>query len=250
MLTEERQQIILEQLKIHNIVKLHDLIPLTSASESTLRRDLQDLENCHKLLRIHGGAQNVISLHEEPALSQKAAVHINEKKMIGQTAAGLVRNDEVIFLDSGTTIQFMIPYLIEHKDLLVITNSVDNASMLADYNINTFLPGGQLKFSTKALVGANIIQSLEGYHFDRAFLGTNGFSIDAGYTTPDPEEAAVKTLAIAQSNQSYVLSDSSKFAQVSFSRFATLKEVPLITNKLSEKENSILSKYTKVTEAI
>lgn len=250
MLTEERQQIILEQLKLHNIVKLHDLIPLTGASESTLRRDLQDLENCHKLLRIHGGAQNVISLHEEPALSQKAAVHINEKKLIGQTAANLVSNHEVIFLDSGTTIQFMIPYLIEHTDLLVITNSVDNASMLADYNVNTFLPGGKLKSSTKALVGANIIQTLENYHFDRAFLGTNGFSIDAGYTTPDPEEAVIKSLAIAQSNQAYVLSDNSKFSQVSFSRFATLDEVPLITNKLSEREMSLIGKYTKVTEAI
>ena len=250
MLTEERQQIILEQLKIHNIVKLHDLIPLTGASESTLRRDLQDLENCHKLLRIHGGAQNVISLHEEPALSQKAAVHINEKKMIGQMAAGLVRNHEVIFLDSGTTIQFMIPYLIEHNDLLVITNSVDNASMLADYKINTFLPGGKLKSSTKALVGANMIRTLEDYHFDRAFLGTNGFAVDAGYTTPDPEEAAIKSLAIAQANQAYVLSDSSKFSQVSFSRFATLEELPLITNKLSEKETSLLSKYTKIMEAI
>ena len=250
VLTEERQQIILEQLKIHNIVKLHDLIPLTGASESTLRRDLQDLENCHKLLRIHGGAQNVISLHEEPALSQKAAVHINEKKLIGQTAASLVRNHEVIFLDSGTTIQFMIPYLIEHNDLLVITNSVDNASMLADYNVNTFLPGGKLKSSTKALIGANIIQTLEKYHFDRAFLGTNGFSIDAGYTTPDPEEAAIKSLAIAQSNQSYVLSDSSKFSQVSFSRFATLDEVPLITSRLSEKEANALKKFTKITEAI
>ena len=249
VLTEERQQIILEQLKIHNIVKLHDLIPLTGASESTLRRDLQDLENCHKLLRIHGGAQNVISLHEEPALSQKAAVHINEKKMIGQTAASLVQNNEVIFLDSGTTIQFKIPYLIEHTDLLVITNSVDNASMLADYKVNTFIPGGKLKSSTKALVGSTIIQTLENYHFDHAFIGTNGFDTEAGYTTPDPEEAAIKRLAIARSNQSFVLSDSSKFSQVSFSRFATLDEVPLITNKLSEKEFSLLNKYTKIMEA-
>jgi Transcriptional regulators of sugar metabolism len=95
-----------------------------------------------------------------------------------------------------------------------------------------------------------MIRTLEDYHFDRAFLGTNGFSVDAGYTTPDPEEAAIKSLAIAQANQAYVLSDSSKFSQVSFSRFAALQELPLITNKLSEKETSLLSKYTKIMEAI
>jgi Transcriptional regulators of sugar metabolism len=82
MLTEERQQIILNQLKIHNIVKLHDLIPLTGASASTLRRDLQDLEDCHKLLRIHGGAQNVISLHDEPALSQKSDYPHRQQKRV------------------------------------------------------------------------------------------------------------------------------------------------------------------------
>lgn len=53
-------------------------------------------------------------------------------------------------MDAGSTIQFMIPYLIEHKELLVVTNSVDNASMLADYEIDTFIPGGRLKSSTKA----------------------------------------------------------------------------------------------------
>ncbi len=248
VLTEERQQIILEQLKLHNIVKLHDLIPLTEASESTLRRDLQDLENCHKLLRIHGGAQNVISLHEEPAISQKATVHLDEKKAIGRVAAGQVRNQEVIFLDSGSTIQFMIPYLIENKNLLVITNSVDNASMLADYNIETFLPGGKLKSSTKALIGSTMVQTLETYHFDKCFLGTNGFSIDSGYTTPDPEESAIKKLAIKQSNQTFILSDNSKYCQVSFSKFADLKDATLITNELPVKESGLLNKKTKVME--
>ncbi len=248
VLTEERHQIILEQLKVHNIVKLHDLIPLTGASESTLRRDLQDLENCHKLLRIHGGAQNVISLHEEPALSQKASIHLDEKKAIGRVAASQVRNQEVIFLDSGSTIQFMIPYLIEHKNLLVITNSVDNASMLADYDIETFLPGGKLKSSTKALVGSTMVQTLETYHFDKCFLGTNGFSIESGYTTPDPEESSIKQLAIKQSNQTFILSDSSKYCQVSFSKFADLKDATLITNELPVKESVLLNKETKVME--
>ncbi|WP_235805125.1 DeoR/GlpR family DNA-binding transcription regulator [Companilactobacillus tucceti] len=248
VLTEERQQIILQQLKIHNIVKLHDLIPLTGASASTLRRDLKDLESCHKLLRIHGGAQNVISLHEEPALSQKATVNLDGKKAIGKAAANLVQNNEVIFLDSGTTIQFMIPYLIEHKDLLVVTNSVDNASMLADYNIDTFLPGGRLKSATKALVGSTMIQTLETYHFDKAFIGANGFSIDSGFTTPDPEESAIKNLAITQSNLAFVLSDSSKYCQVSFSKFADIKDVTLITSGLTDKELELLNKKTRIME--
>ncbi|KRK80601.1 DeoR family transcriptional regulator [Companilactobacillus nodensis DSM 19682 = JCM 14932 = NBRC 107160] len=190
----------------------------------------------------------MISLHEEPALSQKASIHLDEKKAIGRVAASQVRNQEVIFLDSGSTIQFMIPYLIEHKNLLVITNSVDNASMLADYDIETFLPGGKLKSSTKALVGSTMVQTLETYHFDKCFLGTNGFSIESGYTTPDPEESSIKQLAIKQSNQTFILSDSSKYCQVSFSKFADLKDATLITNELPVKESVLLNKETKVME--
>ncbi len=248
MLTEERHQIILKQLQLHNIVKLQDLIPLTGASESTLRRDLQDLEECHKLLRIYGGAQSIVSFHDEPELSQKVSANTDAKDQIGQYASNLVKNNQVVFLDAGTTVQAVIPYLSEKSNLLVITNSVVNASTLADYQIETFVPGGSLKASTKALVGSTMTKTLENYHFDIAFIGTNGFSVQAGYTTPDPEEAATKEIAIQNSIEKYILADSSKCGQVSFSRFANLKEVELITNELPSKSLESLQQHTNVME--
>ncbi|MQS51743.1 DeoR/GlpR family DNA-binding transcription regulator [Companilactobacillus mishanensis] len=248
MLTEERHQIILKQLQMHNIVKLQDLIPLTGASESTLRRDLQDLENCHKLLRIYGGAQNIISFHDEPALSQKVTANTDDKDKIGKAAAALVNDNEVIFLDAGTTVQTIIPYLSDLNNLLVVTNSVDSASILADYQIETFIPGGKLKSSTKAIVGSTMTSSLENYHFDKAFIGTNGFSIQAGFTTPDPEEASTKEITIKNSNKAYVLADASKCGQVSFNRFAPLRDAELLTNELPSKSLELLSRQTKVTE--
>ncbi|WP_125708569.1 DeoR/GlpR family DNA-binding transcription regulator [Companilactobacillus zhongbaensis] len=249
MLTEERHQIILQQLQLHNIVKLQDLIPLTGASESTLRRDLQDLEECHKLLRIYGGAQSIVSLHDEPAQSQKISTHPDEKAQIGRFAGELVQSNEIIFLDAGTTVQALIPYLAKASNLLVVTNSVDNASTLADYQVETFVPGGRLKASTKALVGSNMTKALANYHFDKAFIGTNGFSIKAGYTTPDPEESATKEIALQNSHEQFILADSSKCGQVSFSRFANLSEATLITNELPSKTLDKIKQYTKVLEA-
>lgn len=248
MLTEERHQIILKQLQLHNIVKLQDLIPLTGASESTLRRDLQDLEECHKLLRIYGGAQSIVSFHDEPALSQKVSANTDEKNMLGKAAADLVKSNEVIFLDAGTTVQAIIPYLSKYSDLLVITNSVVNASTLADYQIETFVPGGRLKSSTKAIVGSSMTKTLENYHFDKCFIGTNGFTVKDGYTTPDPEEAATKEIALENSVEKFILADSSKCGQVSFNRFASLNEASLITNELPEKSLELIKKYTKVME--
>lgn len=248
MLTEERHQIILKQLQLHNIVKLQDLIPLTGASESTLRRDLQDLEECHKLLRIYGGAQSIVSFHEEPALSQKITANTDQKNLIGKAASDFVQNDQVIFLDAGTTVQAIIPYLAKLTNLLVITNSVVNASTLADYQIETFVPGGKLKPSTKALIGSSMTSTLENYHFDVAFIGTNGFALDSGYTTPDPEEAATKKIALNNSIEKYIVADSSKCGQVSFSRFADLGDAQLITNELSEKSFDKLKKHTNIVE--
>lgn len=248
MLTEERHQIILKQLQLHNIVKLQDLIPLAGASESTLRRDLQDLEECHKLQRIYGGAQNILSYHDEPALSQKISTNTDEKDSIARYAGDLVQNNEVIFLDAGTSVQAIIPYLSKATDLLVVTNSVVNASILADYQIETFVPGGTLKASTKALVGSTTTKTLTAFHFDKAFLGTNGFSVKAGYTTPDPEEADTKKIALSNSNESYILADGSKLEQVSFTRFANLDEATLITNELPVKSLELLKTHTKVME--
>ncbi|AKP66500.1 DeoR/GlpR family DNA-binding transcription regulator [Companilactobacillus ginsenosidimutans] len=248
MLTEERHQIILKQLKLHNIVKLQDLIPLTGASESTLRRDLQDLEECHKLLRIYGGAQSVVSFHDEPALSQKATSNTDQKDQIGRIAGELVKDNQVVFLDAGTTVQAVIPYLAKLSNLLVITNSVVNASTLSDYSIETFVPGGRLKSSTKALVGSTMTNALESYHFDIAFIGTNGFSAKSGYTTPDPEEASTKEIAIQNSVKKYILADSSKCGQVSFARFANLSAANLITNELPGKSADLIKKYTNLTE--
>lgn len=249
MLTEERHQIILQQLQIHNIVKLQDLIPLTGASESTLRRDLQDLEECHKLLRIYGGAQSIVSFHDEPALSQKVAANPEEKAQIGKIAGELVQNNEVIFLDAGTTVQAIIPYLAKFSNLLVITNSVVNASTLADYQIETFVPGGRLKASTKAIVGSTMTKTLENYHFDKAFVGTNGFSTQAGYTTPDPEEASTKEIALNNSIEKFIVADSSKCGQISFNKFADLKEATLITDELPAKSYDLIKKYTTIMEA-
>ncbi|MCH4008341.1 DeoR/GlpR family DNA-binding transcription regulator [Companilactobacillus sp.] len=248
MLTEERHQIILKQLQLHNIVKLQDLIPLTGASESTLRRDLQDLEECHKLLRIYGGAQSIVSFHDEPALSQKITANPDAKARLGKVAGEFVKDNEVIFLDAGTTVQTVIPYLAKLTNILVVTNSVVNASTLADYQIETFVPGGRLKSSTKAIVGSSMTKTLENYHFDKAFIGTNGFSVKAGFTTPDPEEASTKEIALQNSVEKFILADSSKCGQISFSRFANLNEATLITNELPVKSLELLNKYTKVME--
>ncbi|GKQ42769.1 DeoR family transcriptional regulator [Companilactobacillus sp. RD055328] len=234
MLTEQRYQYILNSLKKDGIVKLQSLINGTGASESTLRRDLQELEDDHQLQRIHGGAKRIISANEERTVFERSNLNHVEKNSIAKLATTLIEDGDVIFLDSGTSTKEVIQYLTAFKNILVVTNSIDNASLLADYQIKTYLPSGILKHSTKALVGAPLVESLEKYRFDIALLGTNGFSLEAGFTTPDPEEATVKSLAIKNAKKSFVLADKEKFNQDAFCQFATFEDSTLITNNVDK----------------
>ena len=108
------------------------------------------------------------------------------------------------------------------------------------------MTGGYVKGKTGALVGAQTIESIQNYRFDKCFLGANGFDIEFGYTTPDPEEAAVKYQAGLLSKDTYVVADCTKYKQVSFSRIGELKSAILITDTLKQEDIQLLGENTTV----
>ncbi|WP_459726120.1 DeoR/GlpR family DNA-binding transcription regulator [Ligilactobacillus animalis] len=232
MLAEERQQHILQMLKENNIVKLQEIREQTNCSESSARRDLQLLEEKGLLVRVHGGAKIKHSLQRELDMSGKASKNTTQKETIAKAAAKLVEAEDVIYLDAGTTTLAMIPYL-NKPELTVVTNGVMHASLLADQNVRTILVGGELKNTTKAIIGVKAISSLTQFRFNKAFLGINGIHPRYGFTTPDPDEAAVKTAALEQSEECFVLADPSKFDNVSFVKVAELSQATIITSSLS-----------------
>ncbi|WP_204122448.1 DeoR/GlpR family DNA-binding transcription regulator [Lacticaseibacillus mingshuiensis] len=231
MLTEERQRYILDLLQRQPIVKSQDLIQALGASESTIRRDLAELEAAGQLRRVHGGAERVAASAPEPSVQEKATQALAEKQAIAKAAAGLVTAHSTVFLDAGTTTAQLIP-LLAGKDVTVVTTGVDNASALADYHITAIMLGGRIKSATKAAVGAATVIALESMHFDFAFIGANGIHPKYGITTPDEEEAHVKQTALEQARSAYVLADPTKFGQVSFAKIAKLTRVTILTTPL------------------
>lgn len=246
MLTKQRHQLILQRLSEQKVVKLKELVDLTDSSESTIRRDLTDLEAEGYLARVHGGATLIATPEEEPTFEEKRDRFVNEKVAIARKAATFIEDGMSIYLDAGTTTQAMVPFL-EGKNIVVVTNSLPIANELFDLDIKTFVIGGELKRSTQALVGYNARESMMNYRVDLAFLGMNGIDLDAGYTTPDPEEALVKKTAIEMAQTSYVLADASKIGKRTFSRVATLDAAQLITS--SDASMSSIQTITKVVNA-
>lgn len=247
MLTEERHQVIKKLLKSDGIVKLHEIVEATGASESTVRRDLSQLEEVGELVRVHGGAKRIFSVDYEPSVKEKSEQHRSEKERIGKYAASLVKANDFIYIDAGTTTLSMLPF-IETESVTVVTNGLEIATYLTDFDIETILIGGYIKPRTRAMIGSDAINQLRQYQFSKAFMGTNGIDSQYGFTTPDREEANVKQTAINQTNQVYMLSDSSKFDKVSFCKIMELDDATIITNTLSDSQRKKFTKLTKLKE--
>lgn len=244
MLTPERHQMILSLLKEKGNVSIHELVDLTGASESTLRRDLNELEEMNLLRRVHGGASLVHPKLEEPTMLEKSGWREREKRAIAKYAASLIAERDSIFIDAGTTTSHMIPY-IPYENIIVVTNGVNIAIDLLKRNIRTILLGGNLKAGTLALIGRDAILTLKQYRFDKCFLGMNGVDKKHGLTTPDPDEAYIKQLALEFSDEKYILCDAGKFSEVTFAKVADLSQAQIITDDGLEEE--VQQEYNELT---
>ncbi len=246
ILKSERKQMIVETIKERQFVKLEDLVILLHSSESTVRRDLDELEMAGKLRRVHGGAESLPNLQEEESIVQKSVKNVQEKRQIAQKAASLVEDGDVLFLDAGTTTELMIDYLVA-ADLTVVTNSVHHAVKLVDKGFYTIIIGGKVKKSTDASIGAVALEQIRQLHFTKAFLGMNG--VDShDYTTPDIEEGAIKRTVLNNASQAYVLVDSSKFGPISFTKVAEIERAHLICCRTESNLLATIKKKTRVIE--
>lgn len=231
MLANERKKNITDYLKNRKRATIEELLPVIEGSISTLRRDLNELEKEKILRRVHGGAELLQDLTEELSVFEKTSKNIQEKEKISAKALLKIKDGDIIFLDAGTTTGILAD-LINHsqKYLTVVTNSVTHLSKLTDEKLIVYLLGGRVKKVTDAIVGSQTLAQLSNYQFNLAFIGANAIDEIHGAMTPDHEEAAVKSLAIKQSQKSYVLADSSKNGQMSFIKFAQPDEFELLTD--------------------
>lgn len=237
MLTEERHSIILETIKQQHSVKLSDLCVILDASESTVRRDLNQLAERGLITKVHGGAIEVNEnfLRFEHNVEEKSALFVDEKTAVAQYAANLISDGDFVYIDAGTTTEKMIEF-IQAKNVTFVTNSFINAKKLAQRGFRVYIPAGEIKPTTEAIIGAECVISIQRYNFSKCFMGVNGISVYAGFTTPDNNEAVVKGAVINRSKEVFVLADHSKFDKVTSVRFAELSRAQIITDRLTDKK--------------
>ncbi|MFV0529635.1 MAG: DeoR/GlpR family DNA-binding transcription regulator [Lachnospiraceae bacterium] len=246
MLTEERYQEILLELEEKGLVTVQELTQRLDASESTIRRDLTELEHRGKLSKIHGGAKSLDVQFSTMDVEMAVRNDLNqsEKMIIGKYAANLIQPNDFVFIDAGSTTEKLVEAIQETR-CTYVTNSMMHGKRLADKGCKVYILGGEVKERTEAIVGEEAVSSLGKYNFTIGFWGTNAVTGTHGFTTPDVSEASVKQKAMKQTKQCYVLCDASKFNQVSPVQFAEFQDAIIITDKLTDES---YRKYKNILE--
>lgn len=232
MLAEERLSKITQLVNEQGSAAAQELMEYLNVSESTIRRDLNALDAAGEIIKVHGGAMSVNTSFKmrDDEISERRITNIAEKKLIAKYAAGLIKKDDFVYIDAGTTTEFIIDYITE-KNAVYVTNAVNHACRLSHMGCEVYLAGGRLKSATEAIVGAQTLEMLANYNFTLGFWGTNGIHRKTGFTTPDREEAGVKRISFINCKKRYVVADSSKFDSISPVGFADFDDAFIITEK-------------------
>lgn len=246
MLSEERYEKIIEYVDASGTSTIKELSKLTGSSESTVRRDIQSLVDSGRLLKIYGGAKSVKRkvYTEELDMLKRHNLYWKEKEAIGQYAASLIKPDDFVFIDAGTTTEAIIEYLTE-KNATYITNGLFNAQLLLAKGFPTHVVGGIIRPRTEAIVGEEAIRQILDCNFSISFFGTNGITVENGFTTPNLVEAAFKHEALKKSLKAYIVADPSKFGKIYPKTFGKIDEAEIITTELPE---TIYETKTRIKE--
>jgi DeoR/GlpR family transcriptional regulator of sugar metabolism len=224
MLTSLRKQHILNVLKRDGQIVAKTLSQELGLSEDTIRRDLRDMAHEGLLQRVHGGA-----LPASPAVANFAGregIRIDSKAAIGLTAAHLIKNGQVVFLDGGTTAVQVARHLPLNLHATIVTHSARIAIELVDYaDIEVILIGGRLFKHSIVSVGAAAIEAIQRIRADMYFMGVTGIHPQAGLSTGDLEEAHIKYALCKQAAETIVLASQEKLGAASQYVIAPLSDV-------------------------
>ncbi|RGZ01559.1 DeoR/GlpR family DNA-binding transcription regulator [Clostridium sp. AM58-1XD] len=237
MLATDRLDAILKMVNAKGSVMVQEIIEQLEISESTVRRDLNMLDKKGLLIKVHGGAVSLVDSKSSVDSNVLVREDINreDKLAIAKHAASLIEPGDFIYLDAGTSTGFMIDFITE-KNTTFITNAFMHAKRLVSKGFKVYLPGGELKAVTEALIGAKTTEDLQRYRFTKGFFGTNGIDLEYGFTTPDIREGKVKECAIRHCERAYILADTTKFSKISPVKFADYDAASIIVNrKVDEK---------------
>lgn len=231
MLKKERQAYILHQVNLHNKVLSSSLCTEINVSEDTIRRDLLELAEEGKVIKVHGGALshsfNDVSFPTNGVYSQ------NKKQVIARKAVSLIHNGMFVLTSGGTTIIEMARSLPPQLKATFISGSIPAILEYMHHpNIEVILIGDKISKNSKITVGSEAIAKIKQVKADICFLGTNAIDAEHGITDNDWEVVQLKKAMIESSKLVVCLSIAEKINSVQPIKVCGLEDIDMLITEL------------------
>ena len=242
LFVEERKAKILELLSEHEKVTVAELCKLFNVSGGTIRSDLNDLDVSGRLIKTHGGAIRRTKAAFEPKTGEREVDELAAKQSIAREALKLIEDGDVILLDAGTTVFELAKILGSRRSLTIVTNDTHTADFLEKMpGMSVVLIGGLLRQNFHCVVGTLGTDLLSKITVDTAFMGTNSFSVQKGATSPDIQQAEIRSKMIECARRVVLLCDHTKVGKTSFAQSVPTDRIDvLITDHMSNEEKAEL----------
>jgi DeoR family transcriptional regulator, aga operon transcriptional repressor len=215
--TSNRRERIVALLREQGSVQIPALAQRFRVSTQTLRKDLNFLDIKGICTRSSGGAilRRAGLSPTEQAIEVKRTLFAEEKARIGRAAAALIKNDESVLLDSGTTALQVARHIEPGASLVVVTNDVGIMNELVTReNVQLVFLGGTLRRKNLSFYGTQTERALQDLHVDKLILAADGFDIEKGLTTHFEPEALLNRMMCRAASEIIVVADSSKFDRI------------------------------------
>jgi DeoR/GlpR family transcriptional regulator of sugar metabolism len=227
VLVAERRELLLRRLEADGKLVARDLAAELGVSEDSVRRDLRDLAAAGLCQRVYGGAVPVSRALVDYAA--RAEVEPQSKRRVAARAAAIVNPGDRVILDGGTTTLAVVRALPATLEATVITHSPTIAAALVDHpGIEILLLGGRIYKHSAVACGAATAEAAAGISADLFFLGVTGVHPDAGLTTGDADEAAMKRTLAGRAAETYVLASTEKIGAISAYKVLDLTAVTAV----------------------
>jgi len=193
----------------------------TELSISTLRRDLLDLEKEGIIERWHGGAASLD--YARPSFESRININRDKKELIGRKSAKLLKDNQVVIIDAGSTASMLVRNIHDFEKLTIITPSIYIARQLSSIkNINIILTGGNLNLETNSLLGPLAEKVIKEIHANIAFLACDSVSSDLDVMVANFELANLKKSLIGRAEEKVLIADSTKFGKINIASIGNI----------------------------
>lgn len=222
-LTEERRSRLLEMVRLRGFAALPDLAEELQVSESTIRRDLDYLEETGEAQRTHGGAFYTGPSPKLPHFDQRHQTHWEKKRQIAEAASRLIEDGDTILLDGGST-TYELARLLVSRPLQVVTNSLPVASLFTSSDADLVLVGGYVHTRTGVSLGPYANRMLAELNVRRAVLSVAGIN-QKGYYNSNLLLVETERAMMKAADEVIVVADSTKFGHTSLAHVCELGEI-------------------------